>query len=223
MGAASCLPDFRSLLCHVYQDNHLKPDDIEREALTECAYDKVFELLEGRLSPDQLYESVVKRLSVPPAGPLQMHRDLLALSRVERGHRLVTTNFDNRFREAAAELLGHDQQLRTHDAPALPVPKPDRWGTLVHLHGRVQRDGHRTDLVVTSGDFGRAYLTERWAARFVTALFREFTVVFVGYSLSDPVMKYLVDAVAAERAKGGDLAWPTPSMAVIPRRGRRSA
>ena len=29
--------------------------------------------------------------------------------------------------------------------------------------------------------------------------------VFVGYSLSDPVMKYLVDAVAAERAKGDNL------------------
>lgn len=207
MGAPSGLPNFRGLLCHVYQDNHLKPDDIEREALEECEYDKAFELLErpGRLRSQQLYESVAERLSALPAGPLQIHRDLLALSRVERGHQLVTTNFDNRFREAAVELLGHNQQLWTHDAPALPVPKRDRWSTLVHLHGRIQPGGRRSDLVLTSGDFGRAYLTERWAARFVTALFREFTVVFVGYSLSDPVMKYLVDAVAAERAKGGDL------------------
>ncbi len=206
-GAASRLPDFPGLLCHVYQDNHLEPDDIEREALKEREYDKVFELLErpARLRPKQIYESVVERLSVPPAGSLQMHRDLLALSRVERGHRLVTTNFDNRFREAAAELPALGQQLRMHDAPALPAPNRHRWRTLVHLHGRIQREGDRSDLVLTTADFGRAYLTERWAARFVTALFREFTVVFVGYSLSDPVMKYLVDAVAAERAKGGDL------------------
>ena len=31
---------------------------------------------------------------------------------------------------------------------------------------------------------------------------REFTVVFVGYSVSDPVMGYLVDALAAEREMG---------------------
>ena len=207
MGGNSKLPGFRRLLCHVYQSNYIEPDDLETEALRTPAYDKAFELLErqDRLGSQQLYESVVDRLSVNPVGPLQMHRDLLTLSRVEGGHRLVTTNFDNRFREAAAELPGHGQRLRIHDAPALPVPNRHRWRTLVHLHGRIQRGGARSDLVLTSADFGRAYLTERWAAKFVTALFRDFTVVFVGYSLSDPVMKYLVDAVAAERAKGDDL------------------
>ena len=85
------------------------------------------------------------------------------------------------------------------------MPKRHRWRTLVHLHGRIQPEQDRSDLVLSSADFGRAYLTERWAARFVTALFRDFTVLFVGYSLSDPVMKYLVDAVAVERAKGDNL------------------
>ena len=207
MGGNSRLPGFRRLLCQVYQSNHIEPDAVEAEALRESQYDKAFELLERseRLGSQLLYESVVARLSVSPAGPLKLHRDLLALSRVEGGHRLVTTNFDNRFREAVAELPGHAERLRTHDAPALPVPNRHRWRTLVHLHGRIQPEGDRSDLILTSADFGRAYLTERWAARFVTALFREFTVVFVGYSLSDPVMKYLVDAVAAERAKGGNL------------------
>ena len=207
MGGNSKLPGFRRLLCHVYQSNHIEPDDLETEALRTPAYDKAFELLErqDRLGSQQLYESVVDRLSVNPVGPLQMHRDLLTLSRVEGGHRLVTTNFDNRFGEAAGELPGHGQQLRIHDAPALPVPKRHRWGTLVHLHGRIQPEGDRSDLVLTSADFGRAYLTERWAAKFVATLFRDFSVVFVGYSLSDPVMRYLVDAVATERAKGHDL------------------
>ena len=58
------------------------------------------------------------------------------------------------------------------------------------------------DLVLTAADFGRAYLTERWASRFVTELFREFAVVFVGYSLDDRVMTYLGDALAAEIARG---------------------
>ncbi len=57
-------------------------------------------------------------------------------------------------------------------------------------------------LVVSSGDFGLAYLTERWAARFVSELFRNYTVCFVGYSINDPVLRYMMDALAADRLLG---------------------
>ena len=87
-------------------------------------------------------------------------------------------------------------------APKLPVPKRHNWSSLVHLHGRISADDDDSNLVLTAADFGRAYLTEQWAARFVTELFREFTVVFVGYRVGDPVMSYMVDALAAERARG---------------------
>ena len=33
MGDNSKLPGFHRLLCHVYQSNHIEPDDIEAEAL----------------------------------------------------------------------------------------------------------------------------------------------------------------------------------------------
>lgn len=209
-GGGSQLPNFRDLLCNVYQENHLSPDEFEREALGDHAYDKVFELLEQpeRLGPEQVRRSVAACLSKEPVGPLQMHRDLLSLSLVEGGHRLVTTNFDNRFREAEREAAGLREHLQVHDAPALPVPTHRRWRTLVHLHGRIKPNGGHSELVLTSADFGRAYLTEGWAARFVSALFADFTVVFVGYSLSDPVMRYLVDAVATEgRDLGGAYAF----------------
>ena len=86
------------------------------------------------------------------------------------------------------------------------MPKRYNWSSLVHLHGRIVPHEGGANLVLTAADFGRAYLTERWAARFVTELFREFTVVFVGYSVADPVMSYLVDALAAERDKGARFA-----------------
>ena len=63
-------------------------------------------------------------------------------------------------------------------------------------------DGNLDDLVVSSGDFGRAYLTERWAARFVGELFSNYTVCFVGYSIDDPVLRYMTDALAADRLLG---------------------
>ena len=88
----------------------------------------------------------------------------------------------------------------------LPVPKRHSWSSLVHLHGRIVPGDDGSSLVLTAADFGRAYLAERWAARFVTELFRDFTVIFVGYSVADPVMGYLVDALAAERDMGARFA-----------------
>jgi hypothetical protein len=45
--------------------------------------------------------------------------------------------------------------------------------------------------------FGQAYMLAGWATRFVVELLRNFMVVFIGYSLNDPVMCYMVEALAA--------------------------
>ena len=50
-------------------------------------------------------------------------------------------------------------------------------------------------MVLTDADFGRAYLTEGWARRFLVELFRQFTVLFVGYGHNDTVMNYLARAL----------------------------
>ena len=201
----SNLPRFIELVDHVYVANHMEPDAVEREALDleesevhrrRPSFDRALGLLERRLGTHTLRQTIIARLSVPPAGNLAVHNALIDLSRRGDGVRLITTNFDNRFVEAGALEKAVDT------APKLPVPKAHNWSSLVHLHGRILPTDDGSNLVLTAADFGRAYLTERWAARFVTEVFREFTVVFVGYSLSDPVMGYMVDALSAERTKG---------------------
>ena len=206
-GPGSGLPGFADLVKYVYDTHDMQPDAVEREAL-DCEeqnperrrpnFDKALGLLEKqeRLGTQALRRTVIERLSVSPKGPLDLHEALIKLSRYEQGVRLITTNFDNRFVEAGLE------ERLVDAAPKLPIPKPHDWWTLVHLHGRIFPDDDGSNLVLTAADFGRAYLTEQWAARFATELFREFIVVFVGYSISDPVMGYIVDALAAERAKG---------------------
>lgn len=207
-GPGSDLPGFADLVQHVYKANHMQPDAVEREALDleeqdpdrrRPNFDKALGLLERpeRLGVHALRRTVIDRLSEPPNGELNVHKALINLSRIDQGVRLITTNFDNRFVEAGLEKELVDA------APKLPVPKRRIWASLVHLHGRITPNEEGSNLVLTAADFGRAYLTEQWAARFVTELFREFTVVFVGYSVGDPVMSYLVDALAAERAMGG--------------------
>ena len=207
------LPSFKGLVDYVYEAAHLEPDAVEAEALDleepdeERRHPKIDKVL-GHLErnhrlgssdprqPSRLRQIVIERLSRRAKGPLNMHRALIDLSRTSDGVRLVTTNFDNRFKSA-----GIPERL-IDSCPRLPVPKPQDWHSLVHLHGRIMPGEGGSNLVMTAADFGRAYLTERWASRFITELFREFTVVFVGYSLDDPVMSYMVDALAAERSRG---------------------
>ena len=126
---------------------------------------------------------------------------LLALGRCRNGNlHLITTNFDRLF-EAVIERKLSD---KTYQAPLLPPPK-NNWDGLVYLHGLLSpesSDSELDSLVVSSGDFGLAYLTERWAARFVSELFRNYTVCFVGYSLDDPILRYMMDALAADRQRG---------------------
>jgi len=163
--------------------------------------DRMLGFLESRTTPARVREIVAARLSQEPRD-LDMHRAILRLARLRRveGVRLITTNFDTLFEAAGADFqLGRDY----HAGPILPIPRNDRaasWRSLVYLHGRLD-PGTNQNLVLTSADFGRAYLTEAWAARFVARLFADFTVLFVGYSLNDPVLRYMTDAFAAEDAE----------------------
>lgn len=117
--------------------------------------------------------------------PNSTHRALVRLASATGSLRVVTTNFDDHLASAAA-----GQGIAIADkwiGPALPLG--DDFEGLIHLHGSVTR--HPRELVLTDQDFGRAYLTAAWATRFLLPMFQRFTVVFIGYSHDDPIMRYL--------------------------------
>ena len=190
------LPDFGGLVEQVCQGLGARLSSLEQKECSRGNYDRALGLLEGegRFAPAQVRAEVHKVLATPHSPQLDTHQALLDLAREpDGGQRLVTTNFDLLF-EAA------EPHVRITAAPLLPVPKPHKWNSLVYLHGRLDDehpDGRH--LVLTSADFGAAYLVERWASRFVAELFNHCTVLFIGYSVGDPVMRYLIDAIAAER------------------------
>ena len=76
------------------------------------------------------------------------------------------------FEQASKDVL--DSIPEVFRAPALPLGND--FNGIVHVHGAVSHPG---GMVLTDKDFGRAYLTEGWARRFLVALFRHFTVLFV--------------------------------------------
>ena len=201
------LPDFKGLVEEIFRLNGTVPSAIECEALNRGQFDATLDLLERRLPGQRLAVRRALERALQPKlrrkGATDTQAALLRLALSREGElRLVTTNFDRVF-HAAAKRTG--QVFQAHAAPMLPIPKNSRWNGLVYLHGLLPERADDTALnrlVVTSGDFGLAYLTERWAARFVSELFRNYKVCFVGYSINDPVLRYMMDALAADRMMG---------------------
>jgi hypothetical protein len=200
------LPGFSGLVERLFDALGVTPDGIQIAAIKAKQFDTAIGLLENSIvgHRDAVRTELANILTpnLSARGAMNTHEALLTLSRCRDGRvRLITTNFDRLFEEAIAR---NSLEVARFKAPLIPVPK-NRWNGLVYLHGLIPEKPTLNELnrlVVASGDFGLAYLTERWAARFVGELFRSYSVCFVGYSIDDPVLRYMMDALAADRLLG---------------------
>ena len=180
MGDPANLPSFRKLVEAVAQGTgeNLKDGEPEDQFL-------------GRLNKHRdtnVHELAARELSQKNPEPTDLHRDLLRLYSETNSTHIVTTNFDLLFEDAAKGMFDHKPEV--FRAPALPLGHD--FNGIVHVHGSVSRP---SGMVLTDADFGRAYLTEGWARRFLVELFHSSTVLFIGYSHGDTVMNYLARAL----------------------------
>ena len=146
----------------------------------------------GRLQHEEVkvHERAAEILSRDGLKATELHQNLLRLYPNVGKIRVVTTNFDLLFEQAAEDLF--DSVLEVFRAPALPLGR--QFKGIVHIHGTINR---HDEMVITDADFGRAYLNEGWAQRFLIELFSNFTILFVGYSHNDTIMNYLARALPA--------------------------
>jgi hypothetical protein len=184
MGPPSNLASFWKLTCDIAQGTGLEPSEPPDRFLGQLQHRKV-----------AVHERAAQLLSPSGSAPNALHHDLLRLFRTADRVRLVTTNFDLHFETAANTLFGMVPDV--YRAPALPLGYD--FSGIVHVHGALPR---ARELVLTDADFGRAYLTEGWARRFLVDVFRRYTVLFVGYSHNDVVMNYLARALPADGVAG---------------------
>jgi hypothetical protein len=155
--------------------------------------DRVFGLLERDFLARDIEAAVAKALKPSPVVDLSAHRIMLDLARgPDAKVRLVTTNFDRLFESC-------DNALRSWQPPRLPDPQRyEELEGIIHLHGRVNEDysGAGGDgFVLSSSEFGRAYLSEGWATQFIRSILEKYFVVFVGYTADDPPVQYLLEAL----------------------------
>lgn len=180
-------------------------------------YDRVLRCLERRLAASEsprnrnmkarIRAAVRDELAPPDQADLSNHLALLELSRDTQGvSRLLTTNFDTLFERAWLEK--HGNLTASYAGMALPRPMTSGFSGVLHLHGRLADalvQAVETDLVLTSAEFGDAYLRSGWASRYLYDLARTHTLVLVGYQADDPPMRYLLEALEADRELYPDL------------------
>lgn len=196
------LPTFEKLVNEIYDKSRVERTSEEKELSLDTQLNLLAQKIPELEIRRALGEALIPNLSLP--GAKDTHRALLELgkSKSSGALRLITTNYDRMFHIVSAE---DKKDLKFYSAPLLPIPKVSSWDGLVFLHGLLPdppNNSSLNQLIVTSSDFGLAYLTERWASRFLTELFKNYEVCFIGYKLSDPVLRYIVDALASDRRHG---------------------
>jgi hypothetical protein len=176
-------------------------DQLPDSTAASAPLDQVFNLLQedyGAAAVEHVVNTILKEKSA--TAPTEQHSIVLRLSRsAGRKPQLVTTNFDRLFEKA-------QRGIRCHTGPALPdLASGDTLEGLVYLHGRMPirpSDGiKRLNFVLSSADFGRAYLADGWATRFVLELLQRYVIVLLGYSASDPPISYLLQGLRARADK----------------------
>jgi hypothetical protein len=206
------LPSFQKLTDDVYValGESQANEAAERVAYERKEYDRVLRSLEKRTllpgTDSRVRTAVAGILCPPPNADLSRHLALLQLSRDRSGRpRLLTTNFDTLF-ERAAQQAGNS--CVSHAVKSIPRPGSPRDYGILHLHGRLadqnlNLDG--SDLILTSADFGDAYLRDGWASQYIEDRMRLNTLVLVGYAAEDAALRLLLETLDADRDRFRDL------------------
>ena len=180
-GAPSSLPLFGGLAAQIAAETGIAMGEGEP-----------FDVYLGRANESaNVHARVAEIIGNPTSRPNGTHEAIAALARTAGACRIVSTNYDRHVSVALREAgVGAEEW----SAPALPVGS--EFEGLVYLHGTLGRPPSR--LVVTDEDFGKAYLRDGWATRFLDEMFRQYKTLFVGYSHEDLIMTYLGRGLRAD-------------------------
>ena len=161
--------------------------------------DKIFSYLERDFPESEIRQKVCSALKPSPNVDLSAHKIMLKLANHNNKLKLVTTNFDRLFEQASDSLL----LSKIFVPPQLPpLHFGEELDSLVYLHGCVNddyTDSLSSHFVLSSADFGNAYLSDGWATQFLKSLLNNYHLVFIGYSADDPPVSYLLEALRKSR------------------------
>lgn len=179
MGKPTSLPNYEKLAAQIAEDTG-----------KELGKDDSCEVFLGSLKAEgiDVNQQAAEILSGTCLEHNKLHEAIVDLFESPDKIKIVTTNYDQMFEHVIAS---RGENTVVYNAPALPLGN-DVNG-IIHIHGNVNNPKY---MVVTDEDFGRAYLTDGYASKFIVQLFESYTVLFIGYSYNDTIMKYLTRALS---------------------------
>lgn len=203
------LPNFKELVDNTYQELGLEKETSEQKAYDVQRFEEVLGALSRRLvDPKEMVETVSGILAKPKNQDLEHHRTVLRLSRdISNRVLIITTNFDTLL-ERALGLPSEQTRQQSFAGQSLPAPGGADFSGIIHIHGRIADSAlnlDQTPLVLTSADYGDAYMRSGWASRFLFDLARCKTIVLIGYSANDAPVRYFLNVLEADRARFPDL------------------
>ncbi|MEG0959970.1 MAG: SIR2 family protein [Erysipelotrichaceae bacterium] len=183
MGKPTNLPNFTELVNYIANETGYNFDEKINQ------YDAFLGKLEhnGIDVKRKAAECIIEK----QAKPNELHKSIINLFGTKNVIRIVTTNYDQMIEKAIKK-----KSVLIYNAPALPLGND--FEGIVHIHGNQTDPKH---MILTDSDFGDAYLLEGYASRFLSKLFSEYAVLFIGYSYGDTVMTYLSRALPDKQSK----------------------
>ena len=209
--SAPQLPDFKQLVDRVYERLGAELSPSQKAAYDGGRFEEVLGSLARDLAkPSEMVEAASALLAVPAHPDFSQVGTILRLSRdLDNRVLVVTTNFDTLLERSLRESDDHlDIPSLSAAGQALPPPGGANFSGIIHIHGRLADafiDVGATPLVLTSSDYGDAYMRSGWASRFLFDLARCKTIVLVGYSANDAPVRYFLNVLEADRARFPDL------------------
>lgn len=97
---------------------------------------------------------------------------------------IITTNYDMVLEAILAEkgkYLARDDVFRSRNDDKIPI-----W----HVHGGIQNP---ESIVITNEDYQQFFRPDDYVQRKISMLLREYTTLFIGYSMSDPNIATAID------------------------------
>ncbi|MES2038634.1 MAG: SIR2 family protein [Pseudomonadota bacterium] len=162
--------------------------------------DQTFYLLQQEYGSEAVEQEVNDAVRINRKTDTSNHKTIIRLAKGKNQQpQLVTTNYDLLFEYA-------HKGLKSYTPPGMPdLHSGQLLDGLIYLHGRWSKDfrkqGAPDSLIISSADFGRAYLVNGWASRFIKQLASRYTIVLLGYSADDPPVRYLLEGLHTANIK----------------------
>lgn len=181
IGKPTCLPNFYDLANEIAKGSGIKMGE-----------DEPCDVFLGRLKFRNIDVNGIaaEKLSGMNLKPNKLHEYIIQLFDSEESIKIITTNYDQMLEQASETV---NKKAKVYNSPALPLGN-DVSG-IVHIHGNIKEPKY---MVLTDSDFGRAYMVDGYVSRFLIEIFKNYTVLFIGYSYNDVIMRYLTRAMVKD-------------------------